>query len=127
MSEVTPIGDPRQIGDAEVQYVGSSNHSHEGGHRIALNGREVLVLPDGRTTARSRSHALTEALQAISRQEPDPVQTVVGALVLAGARSIEIDGQPLLVDTSRTVASLRLDVNALGDAVEVSVAHLGDR
>lgn len=126
MSDLTPIGEPRVIGDAVIQYVGRSSHSHEGGHRITVAGFTVLALPDGHSTARRRSHAASEALHAITHGTPDPLSAVVGALVLAGARNIEIDGEPLLETKTRTITSLRLDVNAIGDAIEVSVAHLGD-
>jgi hypothetical protein len=125
-SRFQAIGDPRHIGDITIQYVGSSAHSHEGGHRITVVGRELLALPDGQSTARKRSHALSEALHAASEGIPDLLALSVGALVLAGARNIEVDGVSLFANGPRRVASLRLDVNEIGDAIEVSVAHLGN-
>lgn len=126
MSDLKPVGDPRVIAGIEVQYVSSSTHSHEGGHRLTVNGRTVLALPDGHTTARQRSHAISEALQETDGHEPAGFYAVVGALVVSGARNIEIDGRPLLTDNARTVASLRLDVTQIGDAIDIAVAHLGD-
>ena len=107
---LVPVGDPRVVGDAEIQYVGDKSHSHEGGHRIAVAGRSVLVLPDGRTTARNRSHVITRVLHAFAGSGLDPTEALIGALVVEGATSIEVDGQRILADGSSPIVSLRLDV-----------------
>lgn len=122
-----PIGDPRRIGDLiEIQYVGDKSHTHEGGHRIAIAGHEVLVLPDGHTTARNRSHVITRVLHEVEKAETVltlAVDALVGALVREGATHITIDGEPLpSSDRGNTIAALRLDVLEDGS---ITVASLG--
>lgn len=122
-----PIGDPRRIGLlVEVQYVGDKSHGHEGGHRITMAGREVLVLPDGLTTARNRSHVITRVLHAVEMAEAVTVlgvDALVGALVREGATNILVDGDPVFAgDAGSVIAALRLEV--LEDGV-IRVASLG--
>jgi hypothetical protein len=118
---MVPIGDPRLYGPVEVQYVGDRSHGHEGGHRIAVAGREILALPDGRTTARDRSHAITRVLHADQPDALDRLEAVLGSLVLAGATNILVDGQPLIGDDTPAV-SLRLDIFGNGT---LNVTSLG--
>jgi hypothetical protein len=115
----------RQIGDAKVEYIPDRSHRHEGSHSITLAGRKILVRPDGRTSGRRRLAAVKRALDATS----DPstmsvvaVEAVVGALILAGASTIEIDGVPLFRPEPEPVAVLRLEVT---DDGRISVASIG--
>lgn len=120
-TDLQPKGDPTAVGAAEVQYLTDSSHSHEGGHRITVDSREVLVLPDGRTTGRNRRAVITRVLAG----EPNPVETLVGGLVLAGATNITIDGNPILTADPTVIASLRLDVHRVGETIDVTVTTLG--
>lgn len=120
-----PQGDPRTAGPGEIQYLGDSSHQHEGGHRIAIAGREVLVLPDGRSTARNRSHVITRVLHEAAAGGTDSetvISTLVGALVLSGATNITVDGAPVLPSTEEVIAALRLEIidGEAGPTVRVS-------
>jgi len=126
MKEMTPIGEPRKVGSADVQYVGSSHHAHEGGHEVDVNGQTLLVLPDGRTTARRRSHVITQALDAECEDPQHLLYRVVGALLVAGATNLHVDGEPLIPDTTTPIVSLRLDLTRTGDEIDVHLSHLGD-
>lgn len=107
----------------------SSTHSHEGAHRIAIAGREVLVAPDGRTTARNRSAVITRTLDTMSQLATvgnvPSLWMFVGALVLEGVTSIEVDGEPLIPDGGDRIASIRLDVHQGDAGIEVSLVDLG--
>ena len=119
---LTPFGDPRVIGDAEIQYVTDKSHSHEGGHRIAVAGRNLLVLPDGRTTARNRSHVITRVLHGFTGSALDPTEALIGALILEGATNIEVDGEKILPSDGETIVSLRFEIL---DNNEIRVTSLG--
>ena len=119
---LVPIGDPRTVGEGVVQYVGDKSHSHEGGHRIAVAGRDILVQGDGRTTARNRSHVITRVLSGLANGDALPVEAVVGALVLEGATSITVDGTPILEGTAETIAVLKLQIDTDGT---ITVGSIG--
>lgn len=129
MSDWRPHRVPKLVGPFQVQYMTSSTHSHEGAHRIAIAGREVLVAPDGRTTARNRSAVITRTLDKIQEADPALVSVTlaafVGALVLEGITSIEVDGEPLIPDGGDRIASIRLDVNQGDAGIEISLVDLG--
>lgn len=125
MSDWRPHRDPKLVGPFEVQYMTSSTHSHEGAHRIAIAGREVLVAPDGRTTARNRSAVITRVLDTILEGESPSLWAVVGGLVLQGVTEIEIDGEPLIPDGGDRIASIRLDVHQGDAGIEISLVDLG--
>ncbi|HLF43226.1 MAG TPA: hypothetical protein VJA46_06840 [Acidimicrobiia bacterium] len=120
-----PLKEARVIGDVSIQYLADSSHSHEGGHRITVTGRNLLVLPDGRTTARNRSHVITAVLSAAQGHGADPIQTLVGALVLEGATNLELDGVPVFASERRLVASMRLDIVESESGVDVEVGIIG--
>ncbi len=93
----------RQVADdITVTYL-RSRHGHEGAHDVTLYGHELRILPTPNTTARKRYRALVDAIGAISKLNAldlvdggiDPVAYVVGALVVAGAYRLLLDGQPL--------------------------------
>jgi hypothetical protein len=126
MIDLKPIGKPRTVGEVDIQYVGSSKHSHEGGHEIALDAHTLLVLPDGRTTARQRSHALSEALQAVSIPEASLLDTVIGRLVRVGATNLILDGEPLIVSDPPPVLSIRLDITPTDSGLDFDITHLRD-
>lgn len=117
-----PLGEAREVGPGTVVYL-SGGHSSEGGHEVALNGRRLRVLPDGRTTARQRSQAITAGLQA----EPDPLHSLIGHLIHYGASHLALDGVPLTVgdSTDRVLASLRLEVSQDERGVGVRVVETG--
>jgi len=116
-----PLGPEREIGAGIVRYL-DGGHAREGGHLVALNGREVTVLPDGRTTARQRSQAITAALQAA----PDPLADLVGTLILAGVSNLAVDGIPIVGEsTDRLLASMRLEVSQHDSGVLVRVLETG--
>ena len=120
------LGDSRSIGIGQVQYVADSSHAHEGGHRVAVADRELLVLPDGRTTARNRSHVITRVLHAVEGTEVNPVESLVGALIMAGATRIMVDDRDVLDFGDTTVASLRLDLTTTPDGqFRFEAVHLG--
>lgn len=121
-TSMVPVGDPRTVADVSVQYVADKSHAHEGGHRLALDGRTVEVLPGGPTQARNRSHVITRVLHDTEGM-PDStrLETLVGALVLEGATNILIDGTPVVAGRV-PIASLRLDVD---DDGTISVTSLG--
>lgn len=125
-----PLGEPRRIAGAEIQYLeGLSDHGHEGGHRVAIAGRELLVLPDGHTTARKRSQAISTALQK-AEEEVVSLETalimVIGSLVKAGAYAMTLDGEPIGVPTMEdVVASFRVDVVSGEDGAQVRVVSMG--
>lgn len=129
MSDWRPHRVPKLVGPFEVQYMTSSTHSHEGAHRIAIAGREVLVAPDGRTTARKRSAVITRLLETMALGAPvgsvTPLRTFVGGLVLEGITSIEVDGEPLIPDGGDRIASIRLDVHQGDAGIEISLVDLG--
>lgn len=129
MSDWRPHRAPKLVGPFAVQYMTSSTHSHEGAHRIAIAGREVLVAPDGRTTARNRSAVITRTLDTMSQLATvgnvPSLWMFVGALVLEGVTSIEVDGEPLIPDGGDRIASIRLDVHQGDAGIEVSLVDLG--
>lgn len=126
---MVPNGPARTIGTAVVQYVADRGHGHEGGHRIALAGRDVLVLPDGRTTAKNRSHVITRVLHAAEEAErttEDALESLIGALVLSGATNITLDGIPFFDGGETPIVSVRLDITQQDDrTLAVSVASMG--
>ena len=76
---------------AEVQYL--RGPGGVGAHAVYLSTGETLVLfPDSTTTIRKRVGAVSVALGETSGM----LGAVVGELVLAGARNILLDGEPLL-------------------------------
>jgi len=126
MIDLKPIGKPRTVGEVDIQYVGSSKHSHEGGHQVSLDGQTLLVLPDGRTTARQRSHALSEALQAVTTSRTNLLDMVIGRLVRVGAVNLVLDGEPLIVSDPPPVMSLRLDITPTDTGLDFDITHLRD-
>ena len=108
--------------DIAVTYL-RSRHGHEGGHDVTLYGHELRILPTPATTARKRYRALTVAIGAIDGQNGiDPVAYVIGALVVAGAYRLLLDGQPLIpVDDAAGMWRLEL-----AHAGQVRATYIGD-
>lgn len=127
MSDWRPHRDPKPVGPFEVQYMTSSTHSHEGAHRIVVDGVSVLVLPDGRTTARNRSAVITRVLEAVTVVQPTGgrVWMFVGGLMVEGVTSIELDGLSILPEGGDRIASIRLDVRQGDAGLEISLHDLG--
>lgn len=117
-----PLGDPREVGPGAVRYLAGS-HSSEGGHEVALDGHVLHVLPDGRTTARQRSHAITAALHA----EPTPLTHLIGCLIMVGVSNLTLDERHLGVGESidRVLASLRLEVSEQDTGIQIRVVETG--
>lgn len=115
--------DTRQLtDDVTVTYL-RSRHGHEGAHDVTLYGHELRVLPSPPLTARKRYRVLVDAIGAIDGQDGiDPVAYVVGALVVAGAHRLLLDGQPLIpVDDAAGVWRLEL-----AHAGQVRATYIGD-
>ena len=118
--------DTRQLSDdVTVTYL-RSRHSHEGAHDVTLYGHELRILPTPGTTARKRYRVLVDAIGASYVFKGviaiDPVAYVVGALVVAGAHRLLLDGQPLIpVDDAAGVWRLEL-----AHAGQVRATYIGD-
>ncbi len=116
----------RQVTDnITVTYL-RSQHGHEGAHDVTLYGHELRILPTPNTTARKRYRALVDAIGVINAIAGvvvhDPVAYVVGALVVAGAYRLLLDGQPLIpVDDAAGVWRLEL-----AHAGQVRATYTGD-
>ncbi len=115
--------DTRYIADGVVVTYLRSRHGHEGAHDVTLYGHELRILPTPNTTARKRYRGLVDAIGAIDGQNGiDPVAYVVGALVVAGAYRLLLDGQPLIpVDNAAGVWRLEL-----AHAGQVRATYIGD-
>ena len=99
-----------------------SQHNHEGAHDVWLYGHKLRVLPTPATTARKRYRVIVDAIGAIDGQTGvDPVAYVVGALVVAGAFNLLLDGQPL-IPTDDTAGIWRLE---LAHAGQVRATYIG--
>lgn len=102
---------------SQIEYLAPADHGHQGSHRIAVAGHTVLVKGDGRTSTRKRYQAAFRAYQEAVDRDAVPeigLQLVIGALVLAGATNIDVDGTPLF-DTGRThVTTLVIDITSDG-------------
>lgn len=83
-----PQGDPKAFGAYSLQYI--KGPDPEGGHAVGLpDGRRLLILPDGRTSTKSRSMALSSLLGDLSlRSYPHDVTTayLVGIFAMYGWR-----------------------------------------
>lgn len=123
------MSDVREVGPATIVYVRDPGHRHEGHHRIAVAGKQVVVKGDGATKSRSRLGAAKRALGAVSERggsDDDALEQMIGALVLMGATNVTVDDQAIIPDApDRIVASLSLDVIQRGDTVDVVVSSLG--
>lgn len=108
--------------DVTVTYL-RSRHGHEGAHDVTLYGHELRILPSPPLTARKRYRVLVDAIGAIDGQNGiNPVAYVVGALVVAGAHRLLLDGQPLIpVDDAAGVWRLEL-----AHAGQVRATYIGD-
>lgn len=133
MTVWNPVLEPRAIPGGHAQTIRTAV-TNETGHDVTLTGRTIRVLPDGVTTSRRRSYIISEAPtaahvanRAIDRYDPqeaaiDPVTYLIGALVVAGATNIELDGQPILHRTPATV-TWRVDCHSDGD---IRISRIGD-
>ena len=114
-----PEGDPRElhgpVGEAEIQYL--RGPGGVGAHAVYLStGETIVLLPDSSSTIRKRTGAVSVALGGNS----SVLATVIGELVLAGARNMLIDGEPLFIDGGRWV-------DELADAGEVTMRYVGGK
>ncbi len=117
-------GETRQVADTATGTYFRSRHGHEGAHDVTLYGHELRILPTPNTTARKRYRALVNAIGVIDERQGgiDPVAYVVGALVVAGAYRLLLDGQPLIpVDDAAGVWRLEL-----AHAGQVRATYIGD-
>ncbi len=115
--------DTRYIADGVVVTYLRSRHGHEGAHDVTLYGHELRILPTPNTTARKRYRGLVDAIGAIDGQNGiDPVAYVVGALVVAGAYRLLLDGQPL-IPVADAAGVWRLE---LAHAGQVRATYIGD-
>lgn len=122
-----PHRDPRTVHGFEVQYMASKDHKHEGAHRLAVAGRNVLALPDGHSTARNRNAVITGVLERISEGQSMTLEKLVGGLMLGGVVNLTVDDQAILpAGGEANVVSLRLDVvQTAPDSLDIRLAHLG--
>lgn len=115
--------DERQVGRHLVLRLRAA-HSHEAAHDVAVHGQVLRVLPDGRTTARKRSDIISEVLtgHADNGSAREILDSLVGALVIAGATALELDGTALLPTSDRR-GQWRVVLN---DDGTVAATYLGD-
>lgn len=94
---------------------------NEAGHEVRVNGAIVVVRPDGVSTSRKRSCAISEACAAPLVDEGDRLALLVGRLLLVGAHRVEVDGEPLVPEPGRVVDW----VVELGTDGSVVARHVG--
>lgn len=102
-----PHRPPTVIGDASIQYLrGDQTHRHDGAHDVAVDGHTLRVLPQPHTTARRRYDSILratttceEVAAALAFGYADfgfrPHAYLIGYLLTAGIRHLELDGRPL--------------------------------
>ena len=113
-----PEGSRRDIdslnGLAQIQYL--RGPGGVGAHAVYLaTGETLVLLPDSTTTIRQRLGVASVALGGISSL----LANVIGELVLAGARNILLDGEPLFGGGGRWMVEL-------ADAGEVKMRYLAE-
>ena len=112
-----PEGSRRDVpslnGLAQTQYL--RGPGGVGAHAVYLaTGETLVLLPDSTTTIRQRLGVASVALGGVGSL----LATVIGELVLAGARNILLDGEPLF-GGGRWVVEL-------ADAGEVKMRYLAE-
>lgn len=113
------------MSDSPITYIPPSGHGHEGSHRITVAGREILVQGEGRTTTKKRFHVAQKAYQAAREAgalDQIGAEAVVGALVLAGATNITVDGEPIHEPERGRLATIVVDVASAGDAGPIAIS-----
>ena len=119
LSQWKPEGEARELpgrdGGVTTQYL--RGPGGVGAHAVYVaTGETLILLPDSTTTIRKRVGAVSVALGG----ESSLVATIIGELVLAGARNVLLDGEPLFDSGGRWVVEL-------ADEGQVSMRYVGGK